>query len=92
MMYIGYQYNLNEWFILATNTTLTNGVYSLSIDLNDWFIVCVFENFLSSILPFHGRLYFIYRVKVKVKSSMARSLPVENLLPQKVGSIINYFQ
>ena len=30
--------------------------------------------------------------KVKVKSSMARSLPVENLLPQKVGSIINYFQ
>ena len=31
-------------------------------------------------------------IKVKVKSSMARSLPVENLLPQKVGSIINYFQ
>ena len=30
--------------------------------------------------------------KVKVKSSMAWSLPVENLLPQKVGSIINYFQ
>ena len=29
-------------------------------------------------------------VKVKVKSSMARSLPVENLLPQNVGSIINY--
>ena len=28
--------------------------------------------------------------KVKVKSSMARSLPVENLLPQNVGSIINY--
>ena len=32
------------------------------------------------------------RGSVKVKSSMARSLPVENLLPQKVGSIINYFQ
>ena len=30
--------------------------------------------------------------KVKVKSSMARSLPVENLLPQNVGSIINYLQ
>ena len=29
---------------------------------------------------------------VKVKSSMAKSLPVENLLPQKVGSIINYLQ
>ena len=28
--------------------------------------------------------------KVKVKSSMAKSLPVENLLPQNVGSIINY--
>ena len=27
-----------------------------------------------------------------VKSSMARSLPVENLLPQNVGSIINYLQ
>ena len=26
------------------------------------------------------------------KSSMARSIPVENLLPQKVGSIINYLQ
>ena len=26
----------------------------------------------------------------KVKSSMATSLPVENLLPQNVGSIINY--
>ena len=30
--------------------------------------------------------------KDKVKSSMARSLPVENLLPQNVGSIINYWQ
>ena len=29
---------------------------------------------------------------VKVLSSMARSLPVENLLPQNVGSIINYLQ
>ena len=28
--------------------------------------------------------------EVKVKYSMARSLPVENLLPQNVGSIINY--
>ena len=28
--------------------------------------------------------------KKNVKSSMARSLPVENLLPQYVGSIINY--
>ena len=28
----------------------------------------------------------------QVKSSMAKSLPVENLLPQNVGSIINYLQ
>ena len=28
----------------------------------------------------------------KVKSSTARSLPVENLRPQDVGSIINYLQ
>ena len=33
-----------------------------------------------------------HSVKYRVKSSMARSLPVENLLPQKVGSIINYLQ
>ena len=32
------------------------------------------------------------RVLKKVKSSMARSLPLENLLPQNVGSIINYWQ
>ena len=31
----------------------------------------------------------VHRMK---KSSMARSLPVENLLPQKLGSIINYLQ
>ena len=28
----------------------------------------------------------------KVKSSLASSLPVVNLLPQNVGSIINYLQ
>ena len=33
---------------------------------------------------------WIYGKCKKVKSSMARSLPVENLLPQNVGSIINY--
>ena len=31
-------------------------------------------------------------IKVKVKYSMAKSLPMENLLPQNVGSIINYLQ
>ena len=35
---------------------------------------------------------YINHREVKVKSSMARSLPVENLLPQNVGSIINYLQ
>ena len=34
----------------------------------------------------------VFNGPVKVKSSMARSLPVENLLPQNVGSIINYMQ
>ena len=33
-----------------------------------------------------------HRVQVKAKSSMARSLPVDNLLPQNVGSIINFLQ
>ena len=30
--------------------------------------------------------------KIMVKSFVVRSLPVENLLPQNVGSIINYLQ
>ena len=34
----------------------------------------------------------IYVFIKKVKSSMARSLPVENLLPQNVSSIMNYLQ
>ena len=37
------------------------------------------------------KLSFYIKSK-KVKSSMARSLPVENLLPHYVGSIINYLQ
>ena len=37
-------------------------------------------------------LFFVAGSSIKVKSSMARSLPVENLLPQNVGSIINYLQ
>ena len=37
-------------------------------------------------------LNVIYGTVKKVKSSMAKSLPVENLLPQNVGSIINYLQ
>ena len=40
----------------------------------------------------HGHMFEPQLLKVKVKSSMARSLPVENLLPQKLGSIINYLQ
>ena len=31
-------------------------------------------------------------LRKKVKSSIARSLPVYNLLPQNAGSIINYLQ
>ena len=33
-----------------------------------------------------------YKRKSKVKSSIAKSPPVENLLPQNQGSIINYLQ
>ena len=36
---------------------------------------------------YQGILY-----KEKIKFSMARSLPVENIPPQNVGSIINYLQ
>ena len=41
---------------------------------------------------FKGSSLTGHHVKGKVKSSMARSLPVENQLPQNVGSIINYLQ
>ena len=39
-------------------------------------------------------MYIVYSTMngKKVKSSIARSLPVENILPQNVGSIINYLQ
>ena len=38
-------------------------------------------------------LNIMFSIKVKVKSFMVRSLPVENLLVQNVGSIIiNYLQ
>ena len=42
---------------------------------------------------FHG-IWILSGIKKgkNVKSSMAKSLPVENLLPQNVGSIINYLQ
>ena len=47
---------------------------------------------LSVVGKLYGRV-FIKRVKgKKVKSSMAKSLTVENILPQNVGSIINYLQ
>ena len=53
-----------------------------------------FNVFLTSVC---GSDFFIIEIiiklkKKKVKSSMAKSLPVENLLPQNVGSIINYLQ
>ena len=37
-------------------------------------------------------IYIWYLQKAKVNSSMPRSLPVENLLPQNVGVNYNYFQ
>ena len=39
------------------------------------------------IATFKLSVYTTNSVKINVKSSMARSLPVENLLPQNVGSI-----
>ena len=55
----------------------------------------------SSLLSFSRSLLSVYRLVLwgwglrtdkKVKSSMAKSLPLENLLPQNVGSIINYLK
>ena len=49
--------------------------------------IYIYKNFTRTWL---GQVIFF--LKVKVKSSMAKSLPVENILPQNVGSIINYLQ
>ena len=48
----------------------------------------------QSVLRWFGHVQRMddYRIPRRVKSTMARSLPVENLLPQNVGSIINYLQ
>ena len=54
--------------------------------------VCVLD---LTLLPFLGggrKSWNDLMTDLQVKSSMARSLPVENLLPQKVDSIINYLQ
>ena len=40
----------------------------------------------------HFLVFKNHPLLLKVKSSKARSLPVENLLPQNVGSIITYLQ
>ena len=40
----------------------------------------------------NGKSSTLPRMVKKVKASMAKSLPVENLLPQNVGSIINYLE
>ena len=37
-------------------------------------------------------LFGLIKFMIKWRSSMAISLPVKNLLPQNVGSIINYLQ
>ena len=50
---------------------------------NALLLVAVYSVFIS--MPF-----CLYVKNVKIKSSMAKSLPVENLLPKNVGSIINY--
>ena len=54
------------------------------LDTFSWIACAVLQTTRHSVVELH--------VKVKVKSSMARSLPVENLLPQNVGSIVNYLQ
>ena len=46
----------------------------------------------DSKMTFEKHLRSVSRAKKKVKSSKARSLPVANLLPKNVGSIINYLQ
>ena len=68
---------------------------SLTAWLGHQFLLKHAEELLLQSEHFHrslvNNLLIIFSV-VKVKFSMARSLPGKNLLPQKVGSIINYLQ
>ena len=60
-----------------------------------WYAVMTRSYSLLMSVTIGGRMddYFIFRLlNVKVKYFMSRSLQVENLLPQNVGSIINYLQ
>ena len=72
----------------VTQTPQTNCVQWVYKDTSSSRLKCM--EFIQQPMTKFAALY--KTDKVKVKSSMARSLPVKNLLPQKVGSIINYFQ
>ena len=50
-----------------------------------WRNICLADN---PVVVLNEHLFLLVMVKV----SMARCLPVENLLPENVGSIINYLQ
>ena len=70
-------------------------LYVLSLYRNRDLLDRIFDCLLASMAAVHVQdihASFLFVCKKKVKSSMARSLPVENLLPQNVGSIINYLQ
>ena len=48
--------------------------------------------YIEEYVPKNGHQIMVSVKPIKVKSSMARSLPVKNLLQQNVGSINNYLQ
>ena len=66
----------------------------VGVDVSEWFLVnvrlrqgCAMSQWLFNV--YMDGVVQEVNARVKVKSSMVRSFPVENLLPQNVGSIIN---
>ena len=74
----------SNWCTIQANWRIT---YPRTIDVLFWLTDDVR---IPEKLTYYSVLLTLYRLKVK--SSKAKSLPVKNLLPQNVGSIINYLQ
>ena len=80
-----------KWYCYRLNFPLIKKIYDKDSIIKNSFswLQMIFDVTVCVIACEHT--YIPSRNK-NVKSSMARSLPVENLLPQNVGSIINYLQ
>ena len=65
-------------------------MFGIGFPISNSFVFNSFKGLINFSVGQSGGRHIL--IKVTVKSSMAKSLPEENLLPQNVDSIINYLQ